>query len=189
VTVAVCDDTLTGIRYTTLKDATYWHETDRALKRETQNRLAHDDSPEVRSRVAETTSYRDLLDLLIGDAEPEVRGMAAANPRIDRQQMEKLITDPIARVRINAVNLGWHYPDDGQLLRLASDRSSRVRWSALYRPGSPRALYELLANDADEYNSRAATHWLAGGSLHSSSVVQSQDAMSARAIPGEFEKL
>jgi hypothetical protein len=133
-----------------------------SLSRRTQAVLAGDPSEHVRINMARTTSYADLFLLLLGDSSPAVRGACADNPRIDKQQMERLITDSVKTVRCRAVSMGMRFPDEEQLLRLASDRSSSVRWAVLFNPRSPREAIELIAQDKDEDNRQHAQAHLDG---------------------------
>ena len=159
-----------------------------SLARRTQEVLAGDPSEAVRVNKARSTSYRDLLELLLADSRPAVRGACADNPRVEKQQMERLITDPVKTVRYRAVSTGMRYPDEEQLLRLAVDRSSDVRWAVLFHPRSPRQAIELIAQDQNETNRRHARSHLdddSRGFTHE--VVESTLAASGRATPGVFE--
>jgi hypothetical protein len=117
---------------------------------EIQRGLVEDSVAEVRERVAETTSFQDLFDRLLRDPSPRVRGICAANPRVTRDVVDRLLSDPSAVVRRLAVAGGIRYPDDGQLLRMASDRSVEVRWQVAIRPGAWRRALDVLSYDSDE---------------------------------------
>lgn len=132
-----------------------WH-FDRSLSYDVQSALASDDFFEVRFRIAETTNYLDIFESLMADEEPRVRAGCASNPRISRDQMELLITDRRAVVRQSAAANGLLFPDDDQLVRLATDRSASVRWNVIFRVDRPRRALELIAADDDEVNSRHA---------------------------------
>lgn len=127
-----------------------------SLPYEVQAALAHDAFDETRQRIAETTDFADLFEMLLEDATPGVRGWCAANPRISRAQMGALVSDRAWKVRALAATLGLKFPDDEQLLRLARDRSAEVRWAVLSRVDRPREAIEILADDSDERNRRHA---------------------------------
>lgn len=120
------------------------------LLRATQEILARDEDREVRARIAETTAHRDLFDQLLEDPDPRVRGMCAANPRATRTDMDCLLGDRQAAARGIAVNVGIAFPDQEQLLRAARDRSTGVRWAALFRHGASREVALALVDDPDE---------------------------------------
>jgi hypothetical protein len=155
------------------------------LRRVTQQLLASDRSPKVRVNVARTTDYEDLFTALLVDADPDVRRNCAMNPRASRDHMELLITDRAWSVRRGAVALGVRYPDEDQLLRLASDKSAGVRWAVIYNPRSPRAALEKIALDTDETNRAAAIHWLQYGPPYVRSAAEVERSTSA--TPGVFE--
>lgn len=128
---------------------TFARQDDRSLPYDVQAALSRDESRETRQNLAETTNYIDIFRVLLRDADPEVRGVCARNPRITRSQMETLVTDPITRVRANAAALGLQFPDGEQLLRLARDRSGEVRWAVLFRVDLPIEAIEIIAQDRD----------------------------------------
>jgi hypothetical protein len=132
--------------------ATFRFRFDRSLPYDIQAQLANDDYFECRFMVAETTNFLDLFETLLSDPEPRVRAGCAANPRVTRNQMETLVSDRSAVVRMSAAARGQVYPDDEQLLRLARDRSANVRWNVIFRVDRPREALELLAQDSDEGN-------------------------------------
>lgn len=140
---------------------------DRSLPEATQRILAADESREAREWVAQTTNLLSVFEVLMRDEDPRVRGRCAANPRITREQIERLISDSAWQTRSLAVQLGLRYPDDEQLIRLATDRSSSVRWFVIFRVDAPREAVELVARDADELNRHHAERLLGGGALHS----------------------
>jgi len=161
-----------------------------SLARRTQELLTIDSSEKVRKNMARTTSFRDLFELLLADSHPAVRGSCAENPRIDRDQMERLITDPSRRVRVRAVSSGMRYPDEEQLLRLASDKSSAVRWEVLFNFRSPRDAIKLITKDQDDNNRRHAEKRLErDDALYSQSVIDSWVLESERATPGDFDAM
>lgn len=129
---------------------------DRSLSYEVQAKLAADRNVECRARVAETTNYLDLFEALLVDPHDRVRGRCAGNPRITREQMQVLVADPSATVRSFAASSGMVYPDDEQLLRLAGDRSSTVRWHVLFRVDRPRKAIEVISADSDDINRQHA---------------------------------
>lgn len=129
---------------------------DHFLPYDVQSKLAVDIDQECRARVAETTNYGDLFEMLLNDADPHVRGRCAGNPRITREQMETLVTDRAATVRAYPPKCGLLFPDEEQLIRLARDRSANVRWNVLFRVDRPREAIELIASDVDETNRRHA---------------------------------
>lgn len=120
------------------------------LQRQTQEVLVCDEFPETRMRIAETTSHRDLFDVLLEDDRPEVRGACAGNPRAHRTDVDRLLADPSWKTRAAAVTSGLNYPDREQLIRVATDRSAEVRWQVLFRAGAPLEVAGLLATDDDE---------------------------------------
>ena len=162
---------------------------DLALSYDMQKVLAAEDLVETRGRIAETTNYSDLFDALLEDREPRVRGMCAANPRISRDQMERLVTDRNRIVRGYAAVFGLLYPDDEQLIRLAVDRAAAVRWHVLFRVDRPRAAIELIAQDSDETNRLHADSALADPrALMSDQVCEAVRAERAQAaLVGPFE--
>jgi len=166
---------------------TYGWAKDGRLARDTQVVLANDLSSRVRENMARTTTYRDLLDALLRDGDPDVRAYCADNPRIDRDQMEVLLRDRLARVRATAVANGHRYPDESQLLRAASDRSALVRWSVIFNTRSPREAIEIIARDADEMNQRHARIRLESGGVYSNEVIASQAQRRDEATPGLFD--
>ncbi|NYH00232.1 hypothetical protein BJ979_002857 [Schumannella luteola] len=131
---------------------TFARDDDRGLPYDVQILLSEDDFWETRQRIAETTAYAEIFEQLLLDADARVRGRCAANPRITLEQMERLVNDRSWIVRASAAGSGCRYPDDGQLLRLASDRSAGVRWAVVFRPDRPRAALELIAEDTDADN-------------------------------------
>lgn len=135
---------------------TYAGQDDRSLALDVQRILADDSFAETRGRIAETTNDLDLFEHLMRDGSPTVRGWCASNPRITREQMERLVSDRRLEVRAAAAANGLRYPDDEQLLRLARDRSAEVRWAVLFRVDLPRAAVELITQDPDEMNRQHA---------------------------------
>lgn len=166
--------------------ATYALDDDsRSLDRGIQVALAEDPSTEPRAWIAQTTAYLDLFEMLLRDDDPTVRGSCAANPRITREQMQLLVEDRIAKTRRLAVAFGLRYPDDDQLIRLASDRSAEVRWAVLFRVDAPRRAVEIIADDTDEMNRRHAQGFLDGKQrLYSNQVIEFWRDRRARAERG-----
>jgi hypothetical protein len=161
-----------------------------SLVRSVQLTLAEDEFPETRARIAETTNYLDIFETLMVDPQPRVRSGSAANPRIDRDQMERLVTDPAAAVRAATAAVGCLYPDEDQMLRLARDKSKGVQWWALYRADGPLAVVEIIAAEGDEMNSRHAKGILADTALHRSATnLEWRANERARAIPGSFDPI
>ncbi|PPF55999.1 hypothetical protein C5C13_11685 [Clavibacter michiganensis] len=161
--------------------STFLDQDDRSLPRDVQRALMADTFAETRSRIAETTNYLDIFETLLHDSDDRVSAACAANPRIEREQMERLITDPKWEVRASAAARGMRYPDDEQLLRLAQDRSVGVRWTVVYRPDRPRAALELIAKDDDEMNAHAAKSVLGDDDINSAQVRDSAREQRARA--------
>jgi hypothetical protein len=126
------------------------------LLRETQLTLSRDSSAEVRTFTAATTTYRDILESLMLDLNEKVRSECADNPRIDREQIGRLLNDRRAAVRASAIFYGRVYPDAEQLRTAASDKSATVRWNVIFNPRSPQDAIELIANSDDELNSHHA---------------------------------
>jgi hypothetical protein len=152
-----------------------------ALPRDVQRALMTDTFAETRSRIAETTNQLDIFETLLQDSDERVRAACAANPRITREQMERLVTDRRWEVRASAAARGMRYPDEEQLLRLAQDRSVGVRWTVVYRPDRPRAALELIARDDDEMNAHAAKCMLGDDDLNSAQVTNHARAQRAKA--------
>ncbi|MFC8732446.1 hypothetical protein ACFT5B_08305 [Luteimicrobium sp. NPDC057192] len=144
---------------------TYARDPGRSLRRETQHVLAHDSFREVRVRTAETTSWRDLFDLLLADAEPFVRSACAGNPRATRDDVERLLGDRSATVRTAAADRApnLRFPDREQTIRAARDRSRFVRSVALDRGVAWPEVTRLLVDDPDELVRRAAREVVEGG--------------------------
>jgi hypothetical protein len=65
-----------------------------SLIRSVQLTLAEDEFPETRARIAVTTNYLDVFETLIVDPQIRVRAGSAASPQMERDQMERLVTDP-----------------------------------------------------------------------------------------------
>ncbi|HEU0205774.1 MAG TPA: hypothetical protein VFQ74_03650 [Pseudolysinimonas sp.] len=150
--------------------------------------LADDESKEVRELIASTTNYEDILDTLLDDPVEEVRAACAANPRIDRDRIDRLITDRSSLVRRRAVAMGLRYPDEEQLLRLAGDRSSTVRWEVAISWRSTGRVMEVLLNDADEDLRHHARDWLEADSFgYNDEQSREAGATAAGAIPGQFD--
>jgi hypothetical protein len=161
-----------------------------SLSREVQLRLAVDEFPETRARIAETTNYLDVFETLMSDPSADVRRGCAANPRIDRNQMERLVSDRAATVRAGAIRLGCLYPDDEQMLRLARDKSKGVQWSALFRADAPLAVVETIAVGGDGFNRQQAEDILGNTDAHRSARnLEWRAKERARAIPGSFEPI
>lgn len=127
-----------------------------ALPIAVQELLAADESPEVRGRTAETTTDAELFEQLLRDDAIIVRAHCAANPRINHAQMTRLVSDRRAEVRATVAGRGLRYPDDDQLIQLASDRSANVRWAVLFRVDRPREALLRIAQDPDEWNRQHA---------------------------------
>lgn len=117
-----------------------------------QYRLAKDASAEVQGRMAATTDDNDIFENLLKDAATKVRAYCASNPRINREQMQRLVTDRTAEVRTAVVGNGLRFPDEAQLMTFAADRSSAVRWAVIFRVDRPREALQLLAADPDDFN-------------------------------------
>lgn len=161
---------------------TFLDDDERWLARDVQCALMEDTSIETRSRMAETTNHLEMFETLLRDDDRRVRAACAANPRITREQMERLVTDRHWEVRASAVGSGMRYPDDEQILRLAEDRSAAVRWAVVFRVDRPRAALELIAKDRDEMNARHARDELADErSVNSAHVVMDARRRRARA--------
>lgn len=160
---------------------TFARQDHRSLSYEVQAVLSKDPFSESRQGVAETTNYLDLFENLLNDGDPKVRAWCAANPRISREQMERLLTDRSWGVRAFTASAGLRFPDDEQLMRLARDRSASVRWAVLFRPRRPREALELLAEDPDELNRRHARSALLGG-IMSDQIEASAQAGRQRAL-------
>jgi hypothetical protein len=159
-----------------------------SLSRAIQLRLAEDDFLETRTRIAETTNFLDIFESFMSDPIAGIRASCAANPRIDREQMERLVTDRSAGVRAATIVRGCLYPDDEQLLRLARDRSKGVQWAALCRADAPLEAVEIIAQESDEFNRRQAERTLANLELHRSQQnIEWRANERARATPGLFE--
>jgi hypothetical protein len=159
-----------------------------SLARSIQLRLAEDDFLETRTRIAETTNFLDIFESFMSDPIAGIRASCAANPRIDREQMERLVTDRSAGVRAATIARGCLYPDDEQLIRLARDRSKGVQWAALFRADAPLEVVEVIAKESDEFNRRQAASTLANLELHRSQHnVEWRANERARATPGAFE--
>jgi len=161
--------------------STFLDQDDRSLPRDVQRALMADTFVETRSRIAETTNQLDIFETLLQDSDERVRAACAANPRITREQMERLVTDRRWEVRASAAARGMRYPDEEQLLRLAQDRSVGVRWTVVYRPDRPRAALELIARDDDEMNAHAAKCMLGDDDLNSAQVTNHARAQRAKA--------
>lgn len=167
---------------------TYRH-AEGALRRSTQLLLSQDESKEVRELIASTTDYEDILDALIQDPVEDVRAGCAANPRIDRDRIERLITDRSSVVRRRAVAMGLRFPDEEQLIRLARDRSSAVRWEVAICWRATPPVMEVLLNDADEHLRHQARNWLDADALgHNDEQAREAEAIAAGAIPGQFDR-
>lgn len=171
------DDTVRAILADTFAD-----DHQRSLALAVQSALAVDPSAEVRGRVASTTDQPTLFETLLRDDAIVVRASCASNPRINRLQTDRLVSDRRAEVRAAAAGNGLRYPDDEQLLRLSGDRSAAVRWAVLFRVDRPRAAVERIAEDPDEWNRHHAQRALQSESLiNSPAVVRTARAERARA--------
>lgn len=145
--------------------STFLSELGRSLQASVQAILAGDPSPEVRGRIAATTDQPNLFEALLRDDAHIVRAYCASNPRINRSQMNQLVTDGRAGVRAAAAGNGLRYPDDDELVRLSNDRSASVRWAVLFRVDRPRAALERISHDVDDWNREHAQRALLDESL------------------------
>jgi len=125
--------------------------------------LARDPAKQVRESLAESTDDPAVLQALLNDSEPGVRGCAAGNKGTTAAQRRQLVRDPVARVRAAVVHgvaiHGWDIPEE-DLLLLARDRSALVRFWVAALPGSTRPVYRILAEDPAEEIATAARAWL-----------------------------
>jgi hypothetical protein len=87
------------------------------------------------------------------------------------------------------VAFGVRYPDEEQLIRLASDKSVEVRWAVVHNLRSPRAVIEIVALDDDEMNRHAALNWLQNGPPYAmpEQASAAEAERSASATPGVFD--
>ncbi|MFI5430157.1 hypothetical protein [Aeromicrobium sp. UC242_57] len=108
--------------------------------------LADDHDWHVREELAWATTHPEILERLLGDVHPQVRGMVARNPKITSSQRRALAKDPQAVTRA-IVATCENCPDD-ILFELAQDKSANVRF-CLTLHGKNRPLMELLMNDSD----------------------------------------
>jgi len=135
---------------------------------EEAKRLAADPSPERRARLAARADIQpEILYFLANDAEPAVRGAAAANPATPVQAGLVLALDPDDGVRCSlAERIGRLVPElddaarervggivNNVLETLARDQMGRVRRilaeAVKDSDAVPRAVVERLASDAD----------------------------------------
>lgn len=120
------------------------------LPRDVQLRFARDEFREVRERIAHTTEFLEVFELLLLDPDARVRGYCAINPRITESQMDRLVTDRSWMARASSTS-GLRYPRDEQLIALATDKSEKVRWLALARIDTPTEVIGLALNDPSQH--------------------------------------
>jgi hypothetical protein len=119
------------------------------LPHKVQLTFARDEFVEVRQRVAHTTMYLDVFEILLADSAPMVRGYCASNPRITQSQMDRLVADRSWIVRASSLS-GIRSPRDEQIIALATDKSTKVRWCALMRVDTPSQVVDIMLEDPDE---------------------------------------
>jgi hypothetical protein len=123
--------------------------------------LSADPDPEVRGRLAATTSDPELLARLLTDPSDLVRRGATENPLLSRDQLLGLATDTSRRVRIHLAGFSRALPLD-VLELLAHDRSVDVRW-ALTMCRQPASIAEILHNDLHPDVVENIEQWRSGG--------------------------
>ncbi|MCS0499241.1 hypothetical protein [Protaetiibacter mangrovi] len=135
------------------------------LSIEAQRILAGDEFSETVGRIAKNTRDRALYDELMLDPRPRVRGFCAWNDALcTADDARRLARDRSSVARASAV----HRPelDESDLIELARDRSASVQWQVIATRPSSRAALEIIAREGDDVNA-----------LHARRALESLDAV------------
>jgi hypothetical protein len=132
----------------------------RDLEPELIEALLADSEWQVREQLAMSTRSVNVLQALMKDADPRVRGEVALNDLATKEQLRRLADDASAVTR-DKVAARQVLPEDVQS-RLAADRSQNVRWWLCVAHDRNIALMTTMSADPDELvasHAKSALGW------------------------------
>lgn len=134
----------------------------RPLEFEVAMELAQDSARQVREQLALATTHAQVLEVLIHDPDPRVRGTVAFNAGAAEHHFAALLHDRQAAARIGLASSP--YAPLPMLMELLDDRSFEVRFALTKQMMHPDLLRALL-DDPDELVSETAANSLRNSAL------------------------